>query len=176
MSIVKRKRGWRCGSTNCTEEQHDDDSPFQTIKLTALVGLFETMRQRHGDDTKVSTPTQINANTCGVCSVVVIARTVSLLLLSLFARSWKLTRWNVAAPAFPGEKPRHFLAPQPPIPLERKRKFTPTDGSGGEKKLRERVEEKRRVGRQAAGRKARCEESDTEDRREPSAHLEATLC
>lgn len=97
----------------------------------------------------------------------------------LFGRSWKSTRWNVAAPAFPGEEPRHFLAPQPPIPLERKRKFTPTDGSGGEKKLRERVEgrkKRERVGRQAAARKARCKESDREDGRETIAHLEATLC
>lgn len=49
------------------------------------------------------------------------------------------------------------------------------------KVARERVEEEkkkeaRRVGRQAAATNARCEESDWEEEKEPSAQLEATLC
>lgn len=80
----------------------------------------------------------------------------------LFGRSWKSTCWNVAAPAFPGEEPRHFLAPQPPIPLERKRKFTPTDGSGGEKKLRERVEGRKKK-RESGGKRQR-EKPDVKSR------------
>lgn len=81
----------------------------------------------------------------------------------LFGRGWKSTRWNVAAPALPGEEQRHFLAPQPPIPLERKRKFTPTDGSGGEKKLRERVEGRREKKRESGGKRRR-EKPDVKSR------------